>query len=736
MTTINKNAPKVVQLAQEILITMQDELALLYKKKLPAYALQLEKSGTTVTPDILKQHVEQGLVLNPARKPKKAKREYQAIISNFPFEEPTEFKNPVYEFNHYVSKGDLGQIDRMIAQWGGVKIEGWGKDNITYRALIEPAFCSGNLDLLKHALAKDTELGEFWVISDVGHAIERNDWNMVRYAKEELGLDIEKQYSESPYTMYIEHAMTNGHMDMLRYVLEDGFANGFEGNDKLKVKLAEKALKSGIKDHIDYFASIDAYDLDLIESQHVLGFFYESQDNGLSYLINDLDIYSDYEIRRILLNNKVMSERDLVVFHKKLEQNSDEQGLVQRFKNKWKLLSKARMRLGNDQLTLAAISLRELELPEFLLSDRMKRGLKWAEKWEKIDGAVPKHLTDYNPFHLHVKTYRDVIKMMEDEGMSDFDVTRRYAYNAAALFRSTDRVLQYLEKWGGAGKQPLHDIIQYIEVPNCSEFHAKEWGDAVLQHGPAMARLVTHADKMPLPEKSDNGETYSLVKTRDKAAQFTFKNGAKNPELAKICADVNWKDKPFEKGLALNKKYQKLYKSNNGQKREGQIPEVNIDGDVFNMAGYRLRKLADGDLRGLVLGEYSACCQHLANAGAECAEHGYISENGGFYVVEDSDNKIIAQSWAWRGKNGELTLDSLESMPERMNGTAWQKICEEFAKQATAAQPNITAIHVGTGGATPSMDFARASKLAEPKDYKAYRDSTNGQYAVWQSHSL
>jgi hypothetical protein len=141
--------------------------------------------------------------------------------------------------------------------------------------------------------------------------------------------------------------------------------------------------------------------------------------------------------------------------------------------------------------------------------------------------------------------------------------------------------------------------------------------------------------------------------------------------------------------------------------------------------------LPDGDLRGLLLGEFTNCCQHLANQGADCAKHGFLSENGGFYVVaHKKTDQIVGQSWAWRGKKGELVFDSLESLSGQFNAQNWESIMHEFVAQTTEVHKgNISAVHIGAGGNTPKLKFNQAS-LAKPLDYKGYRDSGQKQYLV------
>ncbi len=307
------------------------------------------------------------------------------------------------------------------------------------------------------------------------------------------------------------------------------------------------------------------------------------------------------------------------------------------------------------------------------------------------------------------------------------------AFHAAGLFQSEQRVLQYLEQWGTAGGQPLHDLIQMIKLPAGNTANLKDWGDAVLKCGPAMARLVKFADKLPAPLKSADGRTWSMVNTRAEVAKFAFNKAAEHPELAALCFEYNVEEADFNKALKLVKK---------GPSTTKNIPEMTIEGDKFGMAGGKFYRLPANDIRGLFLGEATDCCQSVGSAGEDCAKHGFTSENGGFYVVENAKGRIVGQAWAWRGEKGEMCLDSLETLGEHLSAEHWTKIMKGMAKELTRRKTghDITALHVGTGGETPADSLRQAfakgtdknTAMATPNDYSGYRDSRNGQIVVWK----
>lgn len=134
------------------------------------------------------------------------------------------------------------------------------------------------------------------------------------------------------------------------------------------------------------------------------------------------------------------------------------------------------------------------------------------------------------------------------------------------------------------------------------------------------------------------------------------------------------------------------------------MPEITIDGQRFDMQGVTFRRLESNDARGLFLGDLTDCCQSIGGIGEDCALHGFTSENGGFYVIETDKGEIIGQSWAWRGKKGELCFDSLETLGSRINNTQWHKLLRvrQHPELTTRKDHNVTALHIGMGGGTPA----------------------------------
>jgi hypothetical protein len=350
------------------------------------------------------------------------------------------------------------------------------------------------------------------------------------------------------------------------------------------------------------------------------------------------------------------------------------------------------------------------------------------DRWQTVARCEPpQRLWRENPAHFRPRAFDAVKAMFAAEDFLDNHLNDM-AFNTVALFQTEQRVLQYLEKWGATGKQPLHDIIYFIKAPADEGADTKAWGDAALKCGPGMAKLFSFADRLPQPEKSSDGKTWSYQNTREKVAQFAYKRANEHAELAALCFENTMTEEDFNAALELVKNQKKDLAKN--------LPEIVINGKEFDMEEAVFRRLAAKDVRGLVLGQLTDCCQSIGGGGAECAEHGFMSENGGFYVVEKDGREIIAQTWAWRGKQGELVLDSLETLGKRVTDKQWKKLTAAFAKALAENPGTVTALLIGTGGATPKnlTKAFNTAAAAKPLDYTGYRDSKK-QLQVWKSKS-
>lgn len=76
---------------------------------------------------------------------------------------------------------------------------------------------------------------------------------------------------------------------------------------------------------------------------------------------------------------------------------------------------------------------------------------------------------------------------------------------------------------------------------------------------------------------------------------------------------------------------------------------------------YTLKKLESWDTRQLTAGRLTDCCQHLDGAGADCAALAWTSGACAIYAAFKGE-RMVAQTFAWRAKDGSLVFDSIEAL--------------------------------------------------------------------------
>lgn len=431
-------------------------------------------------------------------------------------------------------------------------------------------------------------------------------------------------------------------------------------------------------------------------------------------------------------------------------------------------LSKAMREAANAKNWGATAFLIEQGARKHLLLPKEKRAVedytKSAQKWQKKLRIAPPHgLHEDNPEFFKKSAFEATLKLLAEEGIGGAEANKA-AFRLSGLLQSEQRVLQYLKQWGKKGETPLYTLSQDIRLPRPPGAkeendapplqpldamtawvtgifekeepqpepvtpNIKDWGDAVLKCGPSMAGLVKFSRFVASPQKSSDGKTWSTQSTRAECAKHLYKRAMNYPDLAELCYRYGVKQKHYEQALKLIEK-RKIPKK--------RMPDLTIDGEKFNLPGGKFRRLSHDDFQGLFLGEMTACCQSIGKVGAACAKHGYVSENGGFYVVESAKGDIIGQSWAWRGKKGELCFDSLETLGDRLSPEQWAELLKAAANELTEKQNrhDVTALHIGAGGRTPKelKKVFKDSAKARPKDFGFFRhrDSRFSQLRVWK----
>ncbi len=315
-----------------------------------------------------------------------------------------------------------------------------------------------------------------------------------------------------------------------------------------------------------------------------------------------------------------------------------------------------------------------------------------------------------------------------------------HAYRLAVLFSSPQEAEQYLDnyargKWGNIenGSQLVHDALLF-NIPQTGTWTPVKWKELTLKYGPAVTKYLGLAPRIEkyIAEKELDFPATS-AELRDIVGQITYARSAENKGLAELALLYGLGEEQFNAALDILKTV----------KTRDKLPSVFIDGADIKHPGYYMVKMDASDPKGLMLGKITNCCQTIGNAGSDCAIHGATSENGAFYVWKQKTNgqitekdPIVAQSWAWIGKDNTVVFDSFERLSGAYNKLA-QPFLEQYAHEAKRK------VHLGQGGNTPNLALSEAASPSVPLDYDGYRDS-HKQYVIpavnhydrIQSHSI
>ena len=150
------------------------------------------------------------------------------------------------------------------------------------------------------------------------------------------------------------------------------------------------------------------------------------------------------------------------------------------------------------------------------------------------------------------------------------------------------------------------------------------------------------------------------------------------------CIDLAIEHAKWNGSCEYSEKIEQKFKET---KKAESIPAVEI-----SIEEYRFRKLDSGDVRQLYMGDYTDCCQKVRGAGESCVWHSWRSPEGATFVVE-KNNKIIAQSWAWRN-NRHLVFDNIEMLSGHLGNN---KVLEFYKKAAVALKGKLGIEHFQIG---------------------------------------
>ncbi|MBP7710835.1 MAG: hypothetical protein KA100_07200 [Rickettsiales bacterium] len=91
--------------------------------------------------------------------------------------------------------------------------------------------------------------------------------------------------------------------------------------------------------------------------------------------------------------------------------------------------------------------------------------------------------------------------------------------------------------------------------------------------------------------------------------------------------------------------------------------------------------------------------------------------------LKELEGEIVAQSWVWISKNGNLVLDSWERLREE-DDVLLKPFLHKLSEKILTENEGIKKILIGSGGYTPeNFALSKVESPEMPMDYEAYRDS-------------
>jgi hypothetical protein len=336
------------------------------------------------------------------------------------------------------------------------------------------------------------------------------------------------------------------------------------------------------------------------------------------------------------------------------------------------------------------------------------------QRWEKFGLNCPDNeLTDYSPYGFKPKLYDELLPIMNASKPYETDdfSPEVAAYKLAVLFPNKNEVDKYLRTYASRQQTVSGNIFHdatLFDIPEKGEWDITFWRLQVSKDIKCTKYIGQAAQLKKFIEKNDLLKPKNYEEIKLLSSQFLYRRAAENPNFAIIAKSYNLSEDRFEAALDL---------SINVGKTSNKLPDVFIDGSEIGHHNFYFAKLESSDPVGLILGDITNCCQSIGKEGSSYAKDGYTQETCGFYVWKKktdgqitSEDKIVAQSYAWIGKDIHSTklatiLDSYEGLGDSYDRLA-QPFLEHFAYILSKNKEiKIKDIRLGTSGSTPNLNL-------------------------------
>ncbi len=347
--------------------------------------------------------------------------------------------------------------------------------------------------------------------------------------------------------------------------------------------------------------------------------------------------------------------------------------------------------------------------------------LTGQSRWRQYygDAAPEEFMKLFNPCAFQQQSYEAFLKITKiaealQRGVDD-GLARQRAFKLAVLFQKPETMFSFV---GTHCPQDSFHNFCLFDLPGRGKWVPVPWQEFLGKHGRSALRWIGFAGDiyaLGIELPATEGELRIIVKEKIYGRR-TYKDDSEKL-FAELCMDRGITPDIFLRCLK--------FKRNGNIKSHDVMPDFSIDGKAIGAPEYTFRKLPADDLRGLVLGKLTNCCQYLGGPGESCAIYGMSEPESCFYVVEYK-GKIVAQLWAWGGK-GKLSQTQLskeggkEKAPKEtfIVFDSWERLrpendwlisrflpylLDEFGKTPAPADEKeliYTRLSIGNGGATP-----------------------------------
>lgn len=280
-------------------------------------------------------------------------------------------------------------------------------------------------------------------------------------------------------------------------------------------------------------------------------------------------------------------------------------------------------------------------------------------------------------------------------------------YSLVHLFGDYEAVKRYVlahsGKWGLTG---IHNAGQFLLPEKGKSWTPSKWAPLV-QRSPGAANFLSRC-----PELEAKGLFPSTLREfRTLALQARYPEVSPGFEsLRDLCIKYGLEPEVYVRNVEFWRKVR--------VKPADFMPDVFIKGDEAGLpSNWRIEKLEAQSILGPILGSLTGCCQHILGAGQDSAVAGVCSPYSAFYVVF-KDNKVIAQSWAWRATDGSVVFDSIESSyREDDMVTAVSQLYQVAAAQMLQSPLGVRGVLIGNCSSGVTESVLEKVKLVNKHEY-------------------